>query len=216
MEEFAGTMNSEGETASENRFTDLCKTLKVSEEVISEATSVLNEIESILLTSSFEGRGPEEREIYCYTFVLYCAIKLKDDLSKEDDKQGIIRLSDILRATNLKLDDFFKEAKQFTIKAKQILGDRYGFDWEDRLELKQLEKIVTMLNDARKFFDKTFGDFFSFDSIDQSSSTPEISKEIHRFGWLLFLNLRIEKDLVSCIHGLVAVLVGFFFSNLIA
>lgn len=34
-----------------------------------------------------------------------------------------------------RLDDFFKEAKQFTIKAKQILGDRYGFDWEDRLEV---------------------------------------------------------------------------------
>lgn len=46
---------------------------------------------------------PEEMEIYCYAFVLCCAIKLKDDLSKEDDKKGRVRLSDILRATNLKL-----------------------------------------------------------------------------------------------------------------
>ncbi|KAJ3701533.1 hypothetical protein LUZ61_005238 [Rhynchospora tenuis] len=210
-EEIAGSVNSEGETAPESRFTDLCKALKVSEEVISEATSLLNEIKSILLSSSFGGKGPEEMEIYCHAFVLYCAIKLKDDLSKEDDKQGRIKLSDILRATSLKLDDFFKEAQQFTIKGKQIMGDRYGFDWEDRLELKQLEKIVRMLNDARKFFDKTFGDFFSFGSIGQGSNTSEISKEIHRFGWLLFLTLRIDtpdlfKDLVSCVHGLVAVL----------
>ncbi|KAJ1685607.1 hypothetical protein LUZ63_016997 [Rhynchospora breviuscula] len=210
-EEIVGSMNSEGETASESRFTDLCKALKVSEEVISEATSLLNEIKSILLSSSFGGKGPEEMEIYCHAFVLYCAIKLKDDLLKEEDKQGRIRLSDILRATSLKLDDFFKEAQQFTIKAKQIMGDRYGFDWEDRLELKQLEKIVRMLNDARKFFDKTFGDFFSFGLISQGSNTSEISKEIHRFGWLLFLTLRIDtpdlfKDLVSCVHGLVAVL----------
>jgi hypothetical protein len=50
---------------------------------------------------------PEEMEIYCHAFVLYCAIKLKDDLSKEDDKQGRVRLSDILRATNLKLVPLF-------------------------------------------------------------------------------------------------------------
>jgi Domain of unknown function (DUF3452) len=62
-----------------------------------------------------------------------------------------------------------------------------------------------------RFFDKTFGDFFSFGL--QNSNMPEISREIHRFGWLLFLTLRIDtpdlfKDLVSCVHGLVAVLVS--------
>lgn len=69
-----------------------------------------------------------------------------------------------------------------------------------------------------RFFRRAFRQFFfANDTVSNqnpasSSSTYYIS-EFHRFGWLLFLALRVHafsrfKDLVTCTNGLVSILVS--------
>ncbi|KAF0897063.1 hypothetical protein E2562_032386 [Oryza meyeriana var. granulata] len=189
------------------RLADLCKELGVDEGVAGEAAAVLKEGKDALLASpSFGSRSPEDVEKLCFAFVLYCASKLKET------KVGSgVRLWEILKGCKLKCDDFFKESQQLASKIDQILGSRYGSDWEARLELKQLEILVNLLADASRFYRKAFSELFLSTSTDQEPGSTTSSPDYIRFGWLLFLMLRSKspelfKDLVSCIHGLVAVL----------
>lgn len=121
-------------------------------------------------------------------------LKVRDEASR-------VRLCNILKGCKLKYDDFFKEAHQLGFKIEKLLESRYGQDWEGRLQLKHLESLVKVLTDASRFYCKAYNELFS------SASTPNYIL----FGWLLFLMLRsrspeLFKDLVSFIHGLVAVL----------
>uniref|UniRef100_A0A0E0MFZ7 Retinoblastoma-associated protein A-box domain-containing protein n=1 Tax=Oryza punctata TaxID=4537 RepID=A0A0E0MFZ7_ORYPU len=150
---------------------------------------------------------PEDAEKLCFAFVLYCASKLKE---KKAGSSGV-RLWEILKGCKLKYDDFFKESQRLASKIDQVLGSRYGSDWEARLELKQLEILVNLLADASRFYRKAFNELFLSSSTDQGPGSTTNIPDYIRFGWLLFLMLRSKspelfKDLVSCIHGLVAVL----------
>ncbi|KAG8089914.1 hypothetical protein GUJ93_ZPchr0011g27799 [Zizania palustris] len=193
--------------AVEARFADLCKELGVDEGVAGEAAALLQEGKGALLTSpSFGSRSREDVEKLCFAFVLYCATKLKE--TKEGSS---VMLWQILKACKLKCDDFFKESQQLTPKINQVLGNRYGSDWEDRLEMKRLEILVNLLADASRFYRKAFNELFLSGSTGQEPGSTTNIPDYIRFGWLLFLLLRSKspelfKDLVSCIHGLVAAL----------
>ncbi|XP_051187409.1 retinoblastoma-related protein 2-like isoform X1 [Lolium perenne] len=121
--------------------------LGVDKGVASEAAALLEEGKGVLLTpSSFGSKSPQDVERLCFAFVLYCAARLKG--MKEGSSR--VRLWKILEGCNLNYDDFFKESQQFRSKIDQILRSRYGSDWEDQLELKQLQSLVNLLADASR------------------------------------------------------------------
>ncbi|KAL6654159.1 hypothetical protein ACP70R_007624 [Stipagrostis hirtigluma subsp. patula] len=196
-----------GPHAVEARFASLCKELGVDGGVAGEAAALLEEGKGALLASpSFGSRSPEDAERLCFAFVLYCAAKLKG--RKES---AAVRLCEILKGCKIKYDEFFKESQQLGLKIDKILGSRYGPDWEGRLELKQLESLVNLLTDASRFYRKAYNELFSSAITDQEPGSTTNTPDYILFGWLLFLVLRSKspelfKDLVSCIHGLVAVL----------
>ncbi|XP_015698098.1 retinoblastoma-related protein 2 isoform X2 [Oryza brachyantha] len=193
--------------AVEARLADLCKELGVDEGVAGEAAALLEEGKGALLASpSFGSRSPGDVEKLCFAFVLYCASKLKE--AKAGSR---VRLWEILKGCKLKCHDFLKESQQLALKVDQVLGSRYGLDWEARLELKQLDILVNLLADASRFYRKAFNELFLSSSPDQQPRLTTNIPDYIRFGWLLFLMLRSKspelfKDLVSCIHGLVAIL----------
>ncbi|CAM0873627.1 unnamed protein product [Alopecurus aequalis] len=195
-------------TTVETRFADLCQELGVDKGVAIEAAALLEEGKGALLTpSSFGSKSPEDVERLCYAFVLYCATKLK----RMKEESSRVRLWKILEGCKLKYDDFFKESQQFHSKIDQILRSRYGSDWEDQLELKQLQSLVNLLADASRFYRNAFTELFSSANTGQEPGPTTNNPEYSCFGWLLFLALRSKspelfKDLVSCIHGLVGIL----------
>ncbi|XP_047090957.1 retinoblastoma-related protein 2-like isoform X2 [Lolium rigidum] len=194
--------------ALDTRLADLCQELGVDKGVASEAAALLEEGKDALLTpSSFGSKSPQDVERLCFAFVLYCAARLKG--MKEESSR--VRLWKILEGCNLNYDDFFKESQQFRSKIDQILRSRYGSDWEDQLELKQLQSLVNLLADASRFYRTAFTELFSSASTSKEPGSTTNSPEYFYFGWQLFLALRSKsselfKDLVSCIHGLVAIL----------
>lgn len=66
---------------------------------------------------------------------------------------------------------------------------------------------------------RAYRDFFSTSDtiVDKQSAAANVSgyvSDYHRFGWLLFLALRVHafsrfKDLVTCTNGLVSILVCY-------
>ncbi|GJN25460.1 hypothetical protein PR202_gb13289 [Eleusine coracana subsp. coracana] len=217
----------------EARLADLCKELEATEAVAGEAAALLEEGKGALLAlPSFASRSvrtvafcvvslrfvlshmlieacplqQDDAVRLFLAFVLYCAAKLKGR------KEGSgVRLCEILNGCKLKYDDFFKEAQQLGFKIEKLLESRYGQDWESRLELKQLESLVKLLTDASRFYRKAYNELFSSASNNKDSGSTASTPDYVLFGWLLFLMLRsrspeLFKDLVSCIHGLVAIL----------
>ncbi|TVU24646.1 hypothetical protein EJB05_27095 [Eragrostis curvula] len=208
----------------EARLADLCKELGVGEGVAGEAAVLLEDGKGALLAlPSFASKSQDDAVRLFLAFVLYCAEKLKGR------KEGSgVKLCEILKGCKLKYDDFFKEAQQLGLKTEKLLESRYGRDWEGRLEIKQLESLVNLLTDASrrdtyickkalliatadKFYRKAYNELFSCASTNQDPSSTASTPDYILFGWLLFLMLRsrspeLFKDLVSCIHGLVAVL----------
>ncbi|XP_010237681.1 retinoblastoma-related protein 2 isoform X2 [Brachypodium distachyon] len=103
------------------------------------------------------------------------------------------------------------ESNQLRSKIDEVLRSRYGPDWENQPELKQLQSLVNLMTDASRFYRKAFNELFSSASTCQESESTANNLDYTCFGWLLFLTLRSKspelfKDLVSCIHGLVAIL----------
>ncbi|KAL6900705.1 hypothetical protein ACP4OV_005381 [Aristida adscensionis] len=196
----------------EERFADLCKSkLGLDESTRRQAMQLFNETKNILLSSmsSLGGGSPDESERFWSACVLYCVSRLsKAGKLKED---GSITLCQVLRASKLNIVDFFKEMPQFCIKVAHILAGLYGSDWEKRLELKELQANVVHLSLLSRYYKRAYQELFLTN--DSKSSEPNIQQasDYYRFGWLLFLVLRVQtfgrfKDLVTSTNGLVSVL----------
>ncbi|KAM5551544.1 retinoblastoma-related protein [Rosa sericea] len=204
------------------RFTDLCKNgLSLDENTLTQAIKLLIETKHVLISNlSAIGNGtPEEAERFWFSFVLFSvktlSEKSSDNSQKGSDDNGF-SLIQILRAAKLNIVDFFKELPQFIVKAGPILSNLYGIDWESKLEAKELQANFLYLSLLSKYFKKAYREFFltSDATVDKKSAitngTGYVS-EYHRFGWLLFLALRVHvfgrvKDLVTCTNGLVSIL----------
>ncbi|KDO44613.1 hypothetical protein CISIN_1g0017012mg, partial [Citrus sinensis] len=116
----------------------------------------------------------------------------------------------------LNIVDFFKELPQFLVKSGPILSNIYGADWENRLEAKELQANFVHLSILSKSYKRIYREFFlpsdaNGDKQSAAASTSGYISDYHRFGWLLFLALRIHafsrfKDLVTCTNGLVSIL----------
>ncbi|CAA6659647.1 unnamed protein product [Spirodela intermedia] len=214
----ASTADDEG--AMESRFADLCKTgLGLDESKARLAMELFSEIKPILVAymSAIGTSSAEEIERLWYGFVLYCVKKLNSEKAKQDCEEGGFTLPRILRAARLNVMDFFKEMPQFLLKAGHIIGRQFGSDWEKRLEVKESQGNFVHLKILSGFYKREYEEFFlpgdmrgGKDASD-SASIVYIS-DYHRFGWLLFLALRVHafsrfKDIVTSTNGIVSILV---------
>ncbi|KAF5442873.1 hypothetical protein F2P56_035485 [Juglans regia] len=206
----------------EARFTNFCEMgLSLDENTCTIAMKLFKETKHLLLAnSSAIGNGtPDEAERFWFAFVLY-AVKRLSVNNGDSEQQGCddngFTLCQILRVAKLTIVDFFRELPHFVVKAGPILSNLYGEDWENRLEAKELQANFAHLNLLSKHYGRAYRDFFltSDANVDKQSSVASSSgyvSDYHRFGWLLFLALRVHvfsrcKDLVTCTNGLVSVL----------
>lgn len=95
----------------------------------------------------------------------------------------------------------------------------FSFSSLDQFSIFYVNDIIfSYINDTRHY-GRAYRDFFlaSDANVDKQSSIASSSgyvSDYHRFGWLLFLALRVHvfsrcKDLVTCTNGLVSVLVSY-------
>ncbi|XP_074286888.1 retinoblastoma-related protein-like [Silene latifolia] len=206
----------------EARFSDLCKNqLSLDERRYTDALKVLRESKNILPTnmSPIGNNTPEEMERYLFAFVLFTVKRLGvtgSGVAIEAANQRGLTLCQILRAVKLNFVDFFKELPQFVARVGPVLSDIYGLEWEKRLEAKELEANFVHLSCLSNYYKRAFKEFFKTSEAElkpavTSTSSPDHMADYSRFGWLLFLALRVHafsssRDLVSCIHGLVSIL----------
>ncbi|KAB1209692.1 Retinoblastoma-related protein [Morella rubra] len=206
----------------EARFIQFCKNgLSLNENTCTKAIDLFKETKHVLLTNSSSiGNGtPDEAERFWFVFVLYSVKRLSEKSGGGEqlgsDDNGFT-LCQILRVAKLNVVDFFKEIPQFVVKAGPILSSLYGADWENRLEAKELQADFVHLSHLSKYYMRAYRDFFSTSDtiVDKHSAAANVSgyvSDYHRFGWLLFLALRVHafsrfKDLVTCTNGLVSIL----------
>ncbi|KAK9139806.1 hypothetical protein Scep_009487 [Stephania cephalantha] len=204
--------------AIEARFAELCKTgLLLDENLFGQAMNLFGESKHLLMSNmSVIGSGtPEEIERFWFAFVVFAVKRLNEgNATKEASGSGSDRnefsLCQILKATKLNAVDFFKEMPQFFLKAGPVISNLYGTDWEKRLEAKELQANFVHLSLLSKYYKRAYREFFlSGDS--SSKGTTSVVPDYHRFGWLMFLALRVHsfsrfKDLVTCTNGLVSIL----------
>ncbi|PQQ10454.1 retinoblastoma-related protein [Prunus yedoensis var. nudiflora] len=203
------------------RFTELCKNgLSLDENPYTQAMKLFKETKHLLISNaSAIGNGtPEEAERFWFAFVLYSVKTLSEknsDNSQLSSDDNGFSLFQILRAVKLNIVDFFKELPQFVVKAGPILSNLYGIDWENKLEAKELQANFVYLSLLSKYYKRAYREFFltSDANADKQSAVASGTgyvSEYHRFGWLLFLALRVHvfsrfKDLLTCANGLVAI-----------
>lgn len=207
--------------AIDERFEEFCKKeLSLEESTCVLAMRLFKETKHLLLTNiSAIGNGTaEEAERFWFALVSYFVKKLnkknRDNVRQKSDDNGLT-LCQILRCAKLNISDFFKELPQFIIKAGPILSGIYGSDWENKLQATELQANFVHLSILSRHYKRAYRELFlSTDpnvSKQPSTSDTENVSDYHRFGWLLFLALRIHvfsrfKDLVTCTNGLVSVL----------
>ncbi|MED6145195.1 Retinoblastoma- protein 1 [Stylosanthes scabra] len=198
----------------ESRFDHFCKNgLVLDEKSFKEAMNLFAGTKHLLQANVSSMGNSEEAERYWFAFILY-SIKKLTQKNEEGEKQQMdntgLTLCGILRAAKLNIADFFKELPQFVVKAGPILSNIYGSDWENRLEAKEMHANAIHLKILSKYYKRVFGEFFvAMDNVEKNSSVTV--QDYHRFGWLLFLALRVHafsrfKDLVTCTNGLISIL----------
>lgn len=202
-----------------SRFAEFSKNeLALDENSCKEAMDLFGETKHLLMANvSSMGNGTtEEAERYWFAFILY-SIKRLTQKNEESEKEEIentgLTLCRILRAAKLNIADFFKELPQFVVKAGPILSNRFGSDWENKLEAKEMHANTIHLKILSKYYKRVFEEFFvsSDANVENKSSVTNRVSECHRFGWLLFLALRVHafsrfKDLVTCTNGLISIM----------
>lgn len=202
----------------EVRFLQLCKSLpSFDENFYTQSMDLLKEIRKNHLlpdtSSSIGGGEGEELEMFWFAFILYWVRRLSEGYS---GKANGVSLCQILRATKLTIVEFFKEMPQFNLRAGSVLVKLYGEDWEKKLEAKELQMNFVHLSLLSKYYKRVYGEFFlsSYANGDKKNVSASIKGNMsnyQRFGWLLFLALRVYafrrfKDLVACTNGLVSIL----------
>ncbi|KAK4794927.1 hypothetical protein SAY86_012921 [Trapa natans] len=205
--------------ATEARFTEFCKGLSLDESTFSQSMKLFTEAKYLMLSNSSTVASitAEEAERHWFSFILYCVRKLgRTNLDDEHDelKDDGFTLCQILKLAKLNMVDFFKELPQYLIKTGAILSQMYGADWKNKLKTKEMQANFVQLSLLSRFYKRTYQELFLSSEDDQSAivSTMGLGIDNQRFGWLLFLAVRERafsqfKDLISCVNGLVSILV---------
>ncbi|CAI9093324.1 OLC1v1028798C2 [Oldenlandia corymbosa var. corymbosa] len=204
----------------EARFNDFCKsTLSMEDDCTkSEALKLFRESKHLLLSSASNiGTGLlEEAERYWFAFVLFSVKRLssREAPHNSSENNNTFTLCHILRLAKLNFVDFFKELSQFILKVGPILANVYGVDWEKKFKAKELQANFVHLQVLSKFYKRAFRELFETNDVsdkDSAVTNPLDCTDYHRFGWLLFLALRVHvfgpvKTVVTDTTGLVSIL----------
>ncbi|KAL9225685.1 hypothetical protein vseg_001579 [Gypsophila vaccaria] len=208
----------------EARFARFCQDqFGLDESRYSDAVKIFKESKNVLSTntSSIGSNKPEELEKYLFAFVLYSVKRLGNMSSGgssaiESAGQSDLTLCQILRAVKLNFVDFFKELPQFVVRVGPTLSTMYGAEWEKGLQAKELQANYVHVTCLSNHYKRAFQEFFKTKEVDMKravagTSSSDLVSNYSRFGWLLFLALRVHalsssRDLVTCIHGLVSIL----------
>ncbi|CAL0303645.1 unnamed protein product [Lupinus luteus] len=214
-----GIALADNDDKSDSRFAEFCKNgLALDEKSCKEAMNLFGQTKHLLLSNvSSVGIGTsEEAERYWFAFILYSIKRLNqksEEIGKEEIDYSGLTLCRIIRAAKLNITDFFRELPQFVVKAGPILSNIYGMDWENRLEAKEMHANAIHLKILSKYYKRVFGEFFMVtdSNVEKNSSATVLASEYLRFGWLLFLALRVHafsrfKDLVTSTNGLISIL----------
>ncbi|KAL3500942.1 hypothetical protein ACH5RR_035391 [Cinchona calisaya] len=209
-------------TTIDARFADFCENvLSMDETTLTQAKILFNESKHLLSAciSAIGTSTPEEAERYWFAFILFSikrlAVREAYTSTQGRTVENGFTLCHILRLTKLNIVDFFKELPEFIIKVGPILNNLYGVDWEKRLEAKELQTNFVHLSLLSQHYKRAFRDcFFTSEASDKLSAVDidaDCMMDYHRFGWLLFLVLRIHafgrfKDLVTSTNGLISIL----------
>ncbi|KAI4302480.1 hypothetical protein MLD38_038218 [Melastoma candidum] len=202
------------------RFMELCKKiLFMDAATYSSALNLFRDTKHLLLanTSVFESGTGEEAVRYWCAFVLYSTSRLTEGSEERSNSHSRLNLCQILKAAELNMVDFFKEIPHFIVKAGPILGLSYGKNWENRLEAKELQANFVHLSHLSKYYKRAYSELFlaheakACNESDGTNTNNKVS-DYQRFGWLLFLALRVHafgriKNIVTCMNGLVSILV---------
>ncbi|CAL1374366.1 unnamed protein product [Linum trigynum] len=157
-----------------------------------------------------------------FAFALYSAVRLDKSvgmLSKMHTsarKEGLT-LNQILRSADLRVEVFLKELPIMVLKAGRAMSDLYRAGWEKKLKAKELYTNYLHLNILSRHYKEAYWELFS--AVDPTSNNQPAAShgsqgasDYNRFGWFLFLALRTHAfghsmDLVTCINGLISILV---------
>ncbi|KAH9752333.1 retinoblastoma-related protein 1 [Citrus sinensis] len=172
--------------ATEARLTDLCKNaLSVDENTYKEIIKLFRETKHLLLANiSAIGNGmPEEAERFWFAFVLYLVRRLSEK-NGENLQQG----------SN---DNEFNLCHILRVMKLNIVDF-----------FKELPQFLVK---SGPILSNIYGADWENRLESAAASTSGYVSDYHRFGWLLFLALRIHafsrfKDLVTCTNGLVSIL----------
>ncbi|XP_068657761.1 retinoblastoma-related protein isoform X1 [Aristolochia californica] len=216
--------NSEsGDGRLESRFANLCKSgLTLDENTSKQAMALLDECKPALLEhiSSTGSVSSDKIERSWFACVLYSVKRLSDahksEKVKHEKGESELELCQILRATMLNVVDFYGEVPKFVLKAGHILTNMFGTDWEKQLKVKEMQVNFVHLCILSNYYRQAYMKFFSTDNAKVDAHPSLVSctarvSDYHRFGWLLFLSLRVHafsrfRDLVTCTVGLVSIL----------
>ncbi|KAJ8774008.1 hypothetical protein K2173_009439 [Erythroxylum novogranatense] len=205
----------------QTRFSVFCKSgLALDENTYTQAMKLFRETKHLLTSASAFGNGTfEEAERFWHAFVLYSLKRLNQEKrlnEKQNSDDTGLTLCRILRCAKLNVADFFKELPQFVVKTGPTLSNLYGGDWESRLEAKELQANFEHLSDLSKHYKRSYRELFlvgdaNLDELSAVSGDSTYLSNCYRFGWMLFLALRVHgfshsKDLVTCTNGLASVL----------
>ncbi|KAJ4778883.1 Retinoblastoma-related protein [Rhynchospora pubera] len=200
--------------AMDAEFLHYCKVKIELEERMTKEAMHLYGVSKHILTSSmstFGSGSAEEIKRFWLAFVVHCVTKLsKLEPKKEKENQSPVTLCQIVRAFQLNIVEFFKEVPQFCLKAGYILEGLYGSDWERRLELKEMQANIVHLSLLSRYYKRAYEELFIINETNGLGNEETAGR--YRFGWLLFLLLRVRalgqyKDLVTSTNALVSVLV---------
>ncbi|CAN6464487.1 unnamed protein product [Victoria cruziana] len=210
------------DAAMEARLVEFCKGgLALDENMTGQAVTLFRESKHLLLPnmSTIGSGSPEETERLWFSIVLYTVRRLSGgDSSQRTESEPNdtgFSLYQLLKVAKLNVVDFFKEMSQFCLKAGPALSGLYGADWERRLQAKELQTNFVHLTVVSKYYKRAYMDLFLASGHEKKQSEPSGSQghvpDYLRFGWLLFLSLRIHafsrfKDLVTCANGIISIL----------
>ncbi|KAL3695441.1 hypothetical protein R1sor_009517 [Riccia sorocarpa] len=205
----------------EHRFQHLCEVLCSDEKTCKAAMQVFRESKRFLVANLHVSgaSNAEEAANLWYACILFAVKSLSNKPSSDNSEEGTVAgftLSQILKATKLRLIDFFKEIPQILAKVGPELTNMYGEDWEKRLQAKELQADVYYLTVLFNYYRRVYNNLFSDEGSSGSgsrSSGEGAGTSIHmKFGWMLFLALRMRvlsrfMDLVTYINGLLAIII---------
>ncbi|KAL2610328.1 hypothetical protein R1flu_028901 [Riccia fluitans] len=205
----------------QHRFQQLCEVLCSDEKTCKAAIQLFKESKRLLIANlNVTGAGnAEEAANLWYAVILFAVKSLSSKPTSDNLEEGTVAgftLSQILKATKLRLIDFFKEIPQILAKVGPELTNMYGQDWEKRLQAKELQADVYYLTVLFNYYKRVYHNLFCDEGSSGSASRSSgegAGTSIHmRFGWMLFLALRMRvlsrfMDLVTYINGLLAIII---------